>query len=593
MRSRIFYILVFLGSFSFSFLSVPFSHWASVVPRDELRVEMMLSANSNDTSSTPKVVTATGNAPAFLVDGIYGVPYAKFSGTWGLRVTTGWNGTSTDNFTVSFWVKVKKSELPTMTGATYPAASVPPIGWVSGVSTQYLSTVFSTQLSQDINTLGFRIRSDYKCGVGWKSHRPFYYYLDAINNPTTLIDCSRLSDEKWHVVILRRYNKVLNIRIDDQEVYNAINDMTIWKTIWIGQHLLLADTGALAYGLGQDPRMTNNFSYFRSGLFGFRLYSRYLTDAEILALSEEFQWAQSDIVWVGNTVIGLEWYTRPFLKFTLKNIPLSLDKWSVEYQYSSSGNIFLPIDVLSISNISTDTGSLAYRFSLDMTGISDGNITVTLRVKTGTSFQNIGTIKFIKSDTTFSITVNQPDTLLSSSKILSAIRSTGWVLSMSLTRWNICDWTLVFEEYSELLFTSKIDNAQRVCYKSYFAGVGRTIYKLSDPIQGINSVSNTSLTAKIFDDYTYWTKSNYPRFNDTATLVLDLLWVSAASTNGTINGVTLTDINGDGLVDFLYSRNDPVRRSIIINNGNYTFKIAYKCAIDGTMYYGDCADLTR
>lgn len=45
----------------------------------------------------------------------------------------------------------------------------------------------------------------------------------------------------------------------------------------------------------------------------------------------------------------------------------------------------------------------------------------------------------------------------------------------------------------------------------------------------------------------------------------------------------MTDINGDGLVDFLYSRNDPVRRAILINNGNYTFKTVYKCAIDVEM----------
>lgn len=59
----------------------------------------------------------------------------------------------------------------------------------------------------------------------------------------------------------------------------------------------------------------------------------------------------------------------------------------------------------------------------------------------------------------------------------------------------------------------------------------------------------------------------------------------------------MTDINGDGLVDFLYSRSDSIRRAIIINNGNYTFKTVYKCAVDafstGSTYYGDCADTTR
>ena len=123
--------------------------------------------------------------------------------------------------------------------------------------------------------------------------------------------------------------------------------------------------------------------------------------------------------------------------------------------------------------------------------------------------------------------------------------------------------------------------------------MNKTIFKLSEPIQGINSTSNTTLTSKVFDDYVYWTRSLYPRFNDSASLVLDLLSVSGTGANGTINGVTMTDINGDGLVDFLFSRSDPVRRAIIVNSGNYSFKIAYKCAIDGTAYYGDCADLYR
>lgn len=46
------------------------------------------------------------------------------------------------------------------------------------------------------------------------------------------------------------------------------------------------------------------------------------------------------------------------------------------------------------------------------------------------------------------------------------------------------------------------------------------------------------------------------------------------------NPITMTDINGDGLVDFLYSHNEPVRRAIIINNGNFTFRATYKCAIE-------------
>lgn len=67
----------------------------------------------------------------------------------------------------------------------------------------------------------------------------------------------------------------------------------------------------------------------------------------------------------------------------------------------------------------------------------------------------------------------------------------------------------------------------------------------------------------------------------------------------------MTDINGDGLVDFLYSSNGTADvngnknnyRSIIVNNGNYTFKSVYKCvnttSTTTSTYYGDCADTTR
>ena len=59
----------------------------------------------------------------------------------------------------------------------------------------------------------------------------------------------------------------------------------------------------------------------------------------------------------------------------------------------------------------------------------------------------------------------------------------------------------------------------------------------------------------IFSDYTLWTKSLFQKPNDTTYMMLDLLGVSPGSSQGTINGVTMTDINGDGLVDFLYSNN--------------------------------------
>jgi hypothetical protein len=90
-----------------------------------------------------------------------------------------------------------------------------------------------------------------------------------------------------------------------------------------------------------------------------------------------------------------------------------------------------------------------------------------------------------------------------------------------------------------------------------------------------------AITSTIFDDYLSWAKSTKPKLNDSAFLVLGMLGYNTTNVTGTAsNGITMTDINGDGLVDFLYSKNDLPRRLIIINNGNYTFKTVYKCAID-------------
>ena len=104
-----------------------------------------------------------------------------------------------------------------------------------------------------------------------------------------------------------------------------------------------------------------------------------------------------------------------------------------------------------------------------MSNIADGNITLTLRVKNGTSFQNIGTIGFTKSDTIYSINIAQPDVSIATSKTISATLAGSGVLSLSIIRGNTCDSTLLFEPYSDLIFTSRADNAVRVCYKAYYA----------------------------------------------------------------------------------------------------------------------------
>ncbi len=566
---------------------------AGEIPRNDLRLELILATGAVDTSWLSRIVTHTGLTPTYSVDSVYGISHAKFAWSGGLQSITGWSWSQVDDFTLSFWVRVRSSELPTSTGMTLPSTWLPSYWTIAWTSTQYLSTFFSSQVSPGVNSLNVRLRSDYMCAIWWKNQSTGLLYLDAINNPSFLVNCSKLNDSKWHVMVLRRYNKVLSIRIDSTDIYSSTSDMVVWRTVWIGNFLSLANTWALAYSMWQDYRITNSNSFYKWSMAGVRLYSRYLTDLEVNAISEEFLYAQSSLSGVWNISLSLEGYIRPTIKLLLSAIPLNLSKNLVTYQYSVNGTTFYNIDSTTITDASTGTWSFIYRFWIDMSSVPDGNITLTLRVKNGTSFQNVGTVNFNKSDQVYAININQPDTYLGTSKSISATVGGSGALSLSLTRGNICDATLVFEAYSDLVFTSKADNSVRVCYKAYYSWVNKTIFKLSEPIQGINSTSNTTLTSKVFDDYVYWTRSLYPRFNDSASLVLDLLSVSGTGANGTINGVTMTDINGDGLVDFLFSRSDPVRRAIIVNSGNYSFKIAYKCAIDGTAYYGDCADLYR
>ena len=171
----------------------------------------------------------------------------------------------------------------------------------------------------------------------------------------------------------------------------------------------------------------------------------------------------------------------------------------------------------------------------------------------------------------------------------------------------ICDATIaIWEDYSDLVFVNKSDAGIRVCYKAVYSSTNKTIYKLSPAIQGIAPVedkSTSTTNTNLFTEYLTWTKSMYPKTDDSTSFLFELLAVNAGSSQGTINGMSMIDINGDGLVDFLYSRNDPVRRAIIVNQGNFTFKTVYKCAIDMAqlnyyspmypVYYGDCADGTR
>lgn len=161
-----------------------------------------------------------------------------------------------------------------------------------------------------------------------------------------------------------------------------------------------------------------NAHFSRSAVAGFRLYNRALTNDEIEALGDEYRYAQSDLIGAGNITIAIEKYTKPNVMIQLKSIAPNLSKDTVEYQYSTDGKTFSGIT--DITDISSLTGSLDYKISLNISSVPDGKVNITLRVKSGETYQNIGSVSLTKLDTVMSIIINQPNTETTTSKNISA-----------------------------------------------------------------------------------------------------------------------------------------------------------------------------
>jgi|GEM_PF-6606141 len=114
----------------------------------------------------------------------------------------------------------------------------------------------------------------------------------------------------------------------------------------------------------------------------------------------------------------MEKYAKPNLTIQLKSIAPNLSKDTVEYQYSTDGKKFSGIT--DIIDISSSTGFLNYRVNLNLSSVPDGKVSITLRIKSGDTYQNIGTISFNKLDATVGITINQPASDIATSKTISA-----------------------------------------------------------------------------------------------------------------------------------------------------------------------------
>jgi hypothetical protein len=107
-----------------------------------------------------------------------------------------------------------------------------------------------------------------------------------------------------------------------------------------------------------------------------------------------------------------------------------------------------------------------------------------------------------------------------------------------------------------------------------------------------------------FEDFATWYSSSKRKTNNTLGDVVSAMNTTKTTFSDIVEaGEQFVDINGDGLLDFLYygkaSFGNPwtdEKSAVFINKGNFSFDPIYKCVIyspDGPNYpatwYGDCA----
>lgn len=607
--------MIFVSSISCLFYTYTLQA-AWPIPRDGLRLELMLATWTRDTSGNNRPVTLTGVNPSYGTDSSYNsVQYAQFN--WGgITANSSWIGTSSADYTFSFWMKLPSSLLQNnsinkLTPLLYPMMTP---YW--GYDTSYYHTpmvIFSSKSNKTDPSLRFAITNDWKCYtlgfnsstfIHWKVWWGVYWvwaHHDMYASYYWWFQCSKLIDWKWHHVVMTRKTKNLRILVDGEVIYQWTDTSPIGKNISLGYMWYWFDYDYYApYPITTINEIISSH-FYKGSMFAFREYSRALTDQEIENLSQEFSYLS------GTITSDVKWKSYDSSRSAL-NIEI-IDSRNPQslYTYSYEVNNWTPNSFTSITPI---VNGMNYTATAQLNQYPDGTINMTVKAMSGGAYvYTIWSLTFTKMDNPLAITINMPDSNIASEKYISANVSSWWILSYALTRWVICDGTLQFDNYTDLTFVNSDDNGTRVCYKAFYSNLNKTIYKLSLPIQWIKptEVATNSINNNLFADYLLWRKSTYQKSNDSTSMVLELLGTPQNSKgfNGSYwlpsisywNGITMTDINGDWLVDFLYALNEPIRRAIVINMWNYTFKTVYKCAIDWSApsftYYWDCADPTR
>lgn len=95
------------------------------IPRTDLRLELMVSGSTADTSGNNRLTSFTGTTPTVLTDPTYGIKNWNFGSNGSVRVNTSWTANSTADFTMSFWMKLPASAVTQNTSNNYITPIIP------------------------------------------------------------------------------------------------------------------------------------------------------------------------------------------------------------------------------------------------------------------------------------------------------------------------------------------------------------------------------------------------------------------------------------------------------------------------------------
>jgi hypothetical protein len=455
-------------------------------------------------------------------------------------------------YSVSFYVKTLLSQRQNI----YNAYSSSWDGTKTVYAWDYNPQTFFSTVVADGWSLNITLTSDYLC-----------------NSPYWSFNCSILKDEKKHNILIRKNLSTFDTYLDWIKVFTKPSTWTLWN-IW---------TTLTTYNSSATAK--SQFLWEISNLY---IYN-YMNDTNVNTYFN-VEW------YISNSLTSkLKWFTNNILTINFTGIQLGDKKETVDYEYSFDNINYTKISSWSLAEQTTSSWSLGYEYLLDVSNQPNWTWNLYFRTNKLWTTKFISKVTFVK-ETIYDITINEPDKTDETSKNISASFS-SWALSMSLTRWATCNNTLTFEKYSNLTFNSTKDNWVRICYKWTDSSTLKDFYKLSNPIEWI--VSNVVyFWSDIFDYYTSWKYSSNIRNNDSTFMMLWLLanWSVSTQYNSTTtttstNLSSMVDINWDWLIDllFIWQANWVNKRSIMVNNWDYTFNTVYKCASTTNSYYWDCA----